>query len=475
MNQRSSFVRSNSLVSIIGAFVIFFALIPLAHIQADVCTMDIAGKSRSQLAIELDACNAEIDKWTNILNNTKKDSASYANDVAYLTAKINAAQANIKAKNIAITNLGKNIVEKEAKITALDNRIEEGRNSLGELIRKTKIIDDFSLAETVLSSKNLSDFFADVEAYSATQKAMAVVFAELRGIKVQTQSEKEALKKQREAEAAAKAAIELAKKEVEVSQAQKKVLLAESKNKEVTYGKVLADRQAKAAQIRAALFPLQDAGPIQFGIALKYATAAGIKTGVRPALILAILQKETDMGANVGRCNRAIDPPEKRWNMIMPGPIHYANYLANGKSCSGAKTPCSYRDDQTIFKQIVSNLGRDLNNTPLSCPLSIGYGGGMGPTQFIPTTWNLINNKVASALNRNMPDPWNAEDAIWASAFLLSSNGASVGTYAAERTAACKYYGGGKSCTSTTAAYGNDVLAKAAKIQTTMIDPLQGI
>lgn len=422
--------------------------------------MDIAGKTKAQLAIELDACNAEIDKWTNILNNTKKDSASYANDVAYLTAKINAAQANIKAKNIAIANLGKNIIEKQTKINALDNKIEDGRNSLGELIRKTKIIDDFSLAETVLSSQNLSDFFADVDAYAATERAMAVVFAELRGNKAQTQTEKEALNKQREAEAAAKAAIEQAKKEVEVNQAQKKVLLAESKSKEVVYGKVLADRQAKAAQIRAALFGLRDTAAIPFGTALSYAQNASSKTGVRPALILAILTQESNLGQNVGSC---------LITNISSGETKSVN---TGKIFAKGIHPTR---DLPLLQSILSSLGRDPMTTKVSCPLSIGYGGAMGPAQFIPSTWNLISSQITSLTGEAVPDPWAPSDAIMALAILLKGNGADAGTYTAERNAACKYYSGKTCANGPGSSYGNQVMAKAANIQTTMIDPLQGI
>ena len=102
----------------------------------DPCSTNTVGQSKSQLQAALDACNADIDKWTNILNNTKKESASFANDVAYLTAKINVAQANIKAKSIAISNLGKDINTKQAKINVLSQKIEDGRATLAVLLRK---------------------------------------------------------------------------------------------------------------------------------------------------------------------------------------------------------------------------------------------------------------------------------------------------------------------------------------------------
>jgi hypothetical protein len=51
---------------------------------------------------------------------------------------------------------------------------------------------------------------------------------------------------------------------------------------------------------------------------------------------------------------------------------------------------------------------------------------------------------------------------------------AKASSYSSERTAACRYFSG-KSCggSSWAATYGNQVMAKAASIQETMIDPLQ--
>jgi len=158
------------------------------------------------------------------------------------------------------------------------------------------------MAEAMLSNQNLSDFFSDVDSYASTEKSLALVFTELRGNKVLTETEKADLNKQRDAAAAAKALIESAKKQVEVSQAEKKTLLAESQTKEKTYAQVLAERQANAAKIRSALFSLRDTGAIPFGTALQYAQEASQTTGVRPALVLAVLTQESNLGQNVGSC-----------------------------------------------------------------------------------------------------------------------------------------------------------------------------
>ena len=95
------------------------------------------------------------------------------------------------------------------------------------------------------------------------------------------------------------------------------------------------------------------------------------------------------------------------------------------------------------FKRIMSALGRNPEGTPLSCPFGGGYGGAMGPSQFIPSTWELYKDKIANALGiSGMPNPWEPKHAFMASAVFLAELGADNGGYTAERTAALKYYAG---------------------------------
>jgi membrane-bound lytic murein transglycosylase B len=456
------------LTLLLGFSYYFFSQTGLVLADTDPCGASITGQSNAQLQAALDACNADIAKWTSILNSVKQDSASFAQDVAALTAKINIAQANIKAKNIAIANLGKDIATKQNTINVLDNKIEQGRATLAEILRKTSQIDLYSLPETILSNKDFSEFFVDVDTYSATSHALENVFAELRGNIVQTQAEKDALKKKQDETANAKAAIELAKKQVEINQTQKKILLAESQNREKTYGQVLAERQAKAAQIRAALFNLRDTAAIPFGTALQYAQEAGAKTGVDPAFLLAIMTQESNLGQNVGACL-------------------LTNFNTGDGKGANTGTPksrvMSPTRDVPIFLDILSKVGGDPYNTRVSCwqPLysstgsPIGWGGAMGPAQFIPSTWKLFASRIASLSGHSNPDPWNARDALYASAIYLGDLGADSSNYTSQKNAACRYYSGSSCKTSYANTYGNAVMALATKIQTTMIDPLQGI
>ena len=108
--------------------------------------------------------------------------------------------------------------------------------------------------------------------------------------------------------------------------------------------------------------------------------------------------------------------------------------------------------------------GRDWRTTPVSCPLPGGYGGAMGPTQFIPSTWEMYEGRIKSALGVSAADPWDAEHAITATALYLADVGATGGSYLAEHTAAARYYAGGNWATSGQS-YGNQVMQKATQFQ----------
>jgi membrane-bound lytic murein transglycosylase B len=126
---------------------------------------------------------------------------------------------------------------------------------------------------------------------------------------------------------------------------------------------------------------------------------------------------------------------------------------------SGVMKPT--RDVQP-FMTITSALGLNPYQTPVSCPLSYGYGGAMGPAQFIPSTWVLpdFNSRIQSALNiSTMPNPWSPLDAFMASGIYLSDLGANSTSYTAQKNAACKYYSG-QACgyARGNTSYGNSVL-----------------
>ncbi len=419
---------------------------------------------------ELEATEKEIAQWETVLKTTKQGTASLERDASLLQAKINEAKAFIKKRQIQIEQLTHDIGLKTKTIAELDAKIGRGKESLTAILKSANQLDSYSLAEVMLSNKNLSQFFEDVDNYSSIQKSLEEQFTEIRNLQSKTDSERQELDKKRIAEADTKAKIEADKKKVEVDEKEKQRLININKTQEKTYAQVIAEKEKKAAQIRAALFSLRDTEGIPFGDALKYANLASNKTGVRSALILAILTQESDLGKNQGSC--------------------LVSNIDTGDG-AGKNTGTIFEQvmkaprDTVPFKDITERLGKDWKMTPVSCPPGTkytsgrGFGGGMGPSQFIPSTWELFKNKLGTTLglSPNSVNPWNPEHAILATAVYMADLGAAGGSYTAERNAACRYYSGA-ACTPgrkpSNVFYGDQVMAKAENIQLTMIDPLEG-
>lgn len=412
---------------------------------------DSLDKVETQLRAELEEIEKEAALLEATLQVQKSKSATIERDVNILASEVRAAELAIQKKNLEIQKLSSTIKLKEQTISELEEKINRGKEDLATLIKKTNDIDSTSLPEIILSNNNLSEFFVVLDSYNLVQRQLEDLFDEIREIQDKNEEEKESLKNKQNEEQDIKFEIQKEKNTVQVKKSEKDDLLSKSKQSEVTYETIINEKRQKAAQIRTALFQLRDSAGIPFGEALEYAEKASRATGVRTAFILAILKQESDLGKNVGTCNRAGDPPSKKWNEIMPGPN------------DGHR---SYRDDQTIFLRIVKNLGLDPDSTPLSCPWGNGWGGAMGPSQFIPTTWASYEARIGAAVGVKTPNPWNPEHAIMATAIYMKDLGAAAGGYTAERTAALKYYAGGNWNLPQNSFYGTGVLSHAESFQT---------
>ena len=201
-----------------------------------------------------------------------------------------------------------------------------------------------------------------------------------------------------------------------------------TKGKESEYQKLLANRQQQANAIRSRIFELIGVPEAPtFGEAVVIAEAVTRLTKVRAPFLLAVLTQESNIGKNVGQCYL---------KNIQTGD----GETINGTFVSRVMKPT--RDVQP-FLEITRELGRDPFNTAVSCPIpSIGgYGGAMGPAQFIPSTWVAYKAKIAQ-LKGSAGDPWNINDAFLASAIYLADIGATRQTFEYEWCAAVSYFSG---------------------------------
>ncbi|HEY4524659.1 MAG TPA: lytic murein transglycosylase [Candidatus Paceibacterota bacterium] len=412
-------------------------------------TNDDVTRRKTELEQELAKVEADIALQEKLIAAKQREASTLERDRQLLNSQIAKAKLVIRESELKIERLGGDITKKSVAIAGLTARLKALTESLAELLRQRRDLEDYTLLEILLAPASLTDFFQPLENYQLIEEAIHQLFAELRAARSETETIKTDLEKRRSAELDSKKKIEEERRRIERLEAEKKQLLAATNNQAAAYRQVLAARERRKVEIKSALFRLRGSDAITFGAALDHANFIFAKTGVRPAFLMAVITQESNLGANVGTCNRPGDSPAKHWSKILKPDR-----------------------DQTPFLQIVKALGLDPEVVPLSCPQAGGWGGAMGPAQFIPSTWLLYQAKISIVTGHQPPSPWAPRDAFAASGIYLAELGANGRTWSAERTAALKYYSGSRWAQPKNAFYGDGVMKIAADYQE-LIETLQ--
>lgn len=415
---------------------------------------DVAAK-KAQLQAQLDELDKEISDLNTNLQGAQKQQNTLEGDLKILDDEIQSAKLAIERRNLTIQSLSQGIQDKQDTISGLDDKLQNEYDSLGAIMREMDQLDTASPVLQALASKDISEFFADIDQFNAVNESMQNSFSAIKTDRNVNEQQKTDLQNQLDEETQLRQVQQLQQQNLQSAENQKNQILAATKGQEKAYQNLIANKQQSAAQIRAALFELTGTKAIPFEQALQYANLAEQKTGIRPAFLLGLITEESNLGQNVGTGNWQVDMNPTR--------------------------------DRPIFAVVTQSLGLDPNSMPVSKKAWYGWGGAMGPAQFIPSTWALYAGYPApgyaydpskdrvGALTGNHPaNPWNPEDAFMAAAIYLTDDGADAQTPNAEFKAAMCYLAGcGGVNNKDLQFYGNDVAALAAKYQQE-IDILNG-
>jgi membrane-bound lytic murein transglycosylase B len=445
-----SFTSSLLAIALISSLVGGYGLFSYQPVYAQEEAIQQAQNDRALLEAELASLEAQIREKQELLKSQQGQSLTIQREIDILRTKIGKAQLDIKAKNLTIKKLGGEITERKNKIESLLDKIDREKESLAQLVRKSDEYEERNLVHLILSKETVSSFYEDLNSFTTIKGSIKKSVDSIRGVQQETETEKQLLEEKQNQEEDAKAALERAKREVEKSQAEQSKYLAASKGKEKDIQVALSDIQKKVDGIKAKLVNLAGVdGPIRFDVALQYAEEAERLTGVRPAFLISLVIQESNLGANVGKCRLTV--PETGEGVR----------VSNGQKVKLMRPGAGI----AYYLELTRSLGRDPFTQVVSCPLSSGYGGAMGPSQFIPSTWKMYASKIQAVLGVS-GDPWNPRHAFIASAVYLKDLGAASQTFSAEKNAACKYYSG-KACGSYgfNGFYGTQVMNRAEGVQ----------
>jgi membrane-bound lytic murein transglycosylase B len=388
---------------------------------------DATSDQQAQLQSQLDQINQEIAANQSKLATEQTQRATYENQVSILDSQIKEAQLEIQQRTLTLQQVQGQIKQAMAGISTLDTKVGAGEASLAQIMRETAEIDTTPLAEQILQG-SLSEAFNEVDDFETLQKALGASFTQMAAEKSDLSARQTTLEGQQEEQQQLLQVQVLQQNSLKATEQQKQDLVTATRGQESVYQQIIASQQKTAAQIKAQLFSLNNAShSTSFGDMYQYSKQASVVTGVEPAFILAILTEESNLGQNVGNCT-------------------YESAMSPNR-------------DVPDFLQIMQQLGLDPNSEKVSCAQSYGaYGGAMGPAQFIPSTWMLYQDRIATAAGQNPPNPWDPRTATFATAIYMSDLGADVQTPAAEREAALRYLAGSHWQNAAYAFYGEAVM-----------------
>ncbi|MDP3990776.1 MAG: lytic murein transglycosylase [Candidatus Nealsonbacteria bacterium] len=409
-------------------------------------------EERQALEEELKQLEEQIAQYEKDITKTEQEKKTLVNQISILQNTIKKLDLQIYQSNIVINDLGVQIKDTESSIKKTSLNIEDGKERLGAILREIYQEDRRSLIE-ILLSEGISDFFDNLVALEEVNAKNKDLLTNIKALKVYLEDEKLSLDEEKGGLEKQVVIQNLQKQENTKKKLEQDYLL---KMTEAEYQKQLEEKESveKIAQaIRERIFELIGVPEAPtFGQALVIAKVVSGLTGVRPAFLLAVLTQESNIGSNVGQC-----------------------YLKDATTGDGVRVNGTFipkvmkpsRDVQP-FLQITETLGRDPFNTPVSCPIPSlgGYGGAMGPAQFIPSTWMMYKNRVAE-LKGSPADPWNISDAFLAAAVYLADAGATKKTHDYEWCAALSYFAGSCSLSKQIRYefYGDSVMAIAARYE----------
>lgn len=404
--------------------------VPLVRVFAET-TENLVAQSTSQqdqrraLEAQLEEYEKQIAETEKTISQYQKQGSSLKGEISVLNSKISKLNLQIKAANVTLDKLNQDINETQREINKTENKIDYHKEALSNALRTLYEADNQSLLNILLANAQLSDFFNKVNDISIVQASVRDALFEITNLRQDLLEQKEELALEKQDTENIKAIQQSQKSSVASTQSQKQNLLTQTKGKESEYQKILKEQKATAAQIRSRLFELLGGGELTFEKAYNLAVMAENASGVRAALILAILNRESLLGKNVGQCTyeKAMHPTR----------------------------------DIPTFLDLCKRLSIDPTSVKVSCANQHGaYGGAMGPAQFIPSTWKLYESKISAASGHTPPNPWNNSDAFVATGVYIKDlmDTASCKSYAEsnkavlsyqkllERCAAAKYYAG---------------------------------
>ena len=252
--------------------------------------------------------------------------------------------------------------------------MSERRELLSGVLRRINEFEQRGFLSFLVSGTPLSSFFERFNKYSNLRGGLETSVREMETLSDRIIMSNEELSEKKTAQGLIKKQQQADANQVTTRRKQKERVLETQIAREDETKDQISIYEARSAEIRNRLFDLSGTGAIPFGQALEYAEQVERAFSVRPAFLLGVINYESKLGKQVGE----------------------SSYLTEAHPLR----------DLPVFPYIAKLLGfSDPNKLPVSAAPQNGYGGAMGPSQFLPSTWveygGLVNTKTGTYWKKN--------------------------------------------------------------------------
>lgn len=341
---------------------------------------------------------AELNRQINELKGQRDDVATEAElidqQLKKLTQELTKAELELKRTQLNIQTVNTESQNTAEKIEELKQTIETKRQHLRALFRLLYEKEQESFVSIFLRSASLSEVLAERSAYADVQTQTVALVNELQEIVGELAKQQADLEQQQADLSQLSRILAAQKSEITERRAAQNKFLAAKRAEQASFENLIADARQAREEIERDIFELKGAGvKLSLTAASDMAKLASQLTGVRAAVLMAVLKVESNLGNNLG-------------GGTFPDDMH----------------PLS----REPFLRITAKLGLDPHTAPISArPKSFqGWGGAMGPAQIMPQTWEGIESRVSSLLGKAAANPYELTDAFVGTAVLLADRGA---------------------------------------------------
>lgn len=429
---------------LIASFISILALPFFFAFSQEVCN------SREECEVLLKEYEEQIAQFRQLEGAAEQEIKNRQAQISAIRSRISQLDVQIRRSNIIIQDLGLQIHDTEGSIESTTLNILKERQKLASVLKTIYEEDQKSLLEILIAEKSLSVFFDNLTALETLNERNHELLEDIKVLKIDLETQKEKLDGERQDLTVQVKAQQLQRQESSTVQREQEQL---QRMTEAQYQQYVQQRQIteqRASEIRARLFQLAGVPDVEaptFGQALEMANWVQQQTGVRPAFLLSIITQESALARNVGQCYLSDTSSGMTYN------------ISTGRQFTRG---IHRTRDLPRFLQITQDLGRDPLQTPISCqiPSVGGYGGAMGPAQFIPSTWMLVRERISAITGTSSANPWSVRDSFLAAGIYLRDLGG-IGSVDRERRAAGRYFG-----SPTALSYSHTVTRRAACLET---------